>query len=287
MSNLFKQYYVVNEAGRNRVINSNSLVEEKMRQLAVGAKVPSSEKLPSLDVLAEGESSEFAEGLSAVVVEVPPEPDPKEVAKKILDEARAQADQMLNDANVEAKQILANAKEEAERVFEEQKMLGYENGATSREEELAELERQLQEEVKRIENEGNQKKLELESEYQLRLDEMEESVIDALIAVFDKVFHIQMQGQREILLGLVQNVLMNVELGNKIKIRVNEADKQMLEEHLEDIQGQIGKDVSLEMVMDIKLSDGQCQVETNYGVYDCGIDTQFVNLTKAIRSLIE
>lgn len=284
MSNLLKQYYVVNESSGQRVINSNLLVEDRIKKIATYAKVPSLDQIPN--AMQATDMQGFAEGLEAKVVELPPEPDPKEVAQKILAEARAQADQMLNDARANAAQIIEEANENAARAFEEQKQLGYEQGVLEREQELAEMEKELQDELQRVQEEVGQKQIELESEYQMHLEEMEESIVDALIPVFDKVFHIQLEGQREILLSLIKNVLLNVEVGNKVKIRVNEADKEMLSAHIDEVIGMLGKDVTLELVLDMKLADGQCQVETNYGVYDCGIDTQYTNLIKAIRALI-
>ena len=41
-----------------------------------------------------------------------------------------------------------------------------------------------------------------------------------------------------------------------------------------------------EFVKDNKLSDGQCKIETPYGVVDCGVDTQLSALLKDIRSLV-
>lgn len=48
----------------------------------------------------------------------------------------------------------------------------------------------------------------------------------------------------------------------------------------------VGKDVAIEFVKDNKLSDGQCKIETPYGVVDCGVDTQLSALLKDIRSLV-
>ena len=33
------------------------------------------------------------------------------------------------------------------------------------------------------------------------------------------------------------------------------------------------------------LIDTDCQIETNFGIFDCGIDMELANLEKAIRSL--
>ena len=51
-------------------------------------------------------------------------------------------------------------------------------------------------------------------------------------------------------------------------------DEEILKEHLAQMQDIVGKDVAIEFVKDNKLSDGQCKIETPYGVVDCGVDTQ-------------
>ena len=79
---------------------------------------------------------------------------------------------------------------------------------------------------------------------------------------------------------------MDVDAGNKVRIHVNEADHQMLMDHLDEIQKQAGGDVAIEFVQENKFEDGQCQLETSYGVFDCGLDTQLTNLIKDIRSLV-
>jgi flagellar biosynthesis/type III secretory pathway protein FliH len=33
------------------------------------------------------------------------------------------------------------------------------------------------------------------------------------------------------------------------------------------------------------MSEGQCQIETPFGVFDCGVDTELASLLKDIRSL--
>ena len=286
MSNLLKQYFVVNSEDGKRIINSNGLVEERIRQLAVGARVPEEERLaiPGSDV--EETSADFAEGIEAETVVEEPKPDPDEIARQILADAREKADQMLNDAHAQAKQIVADAEAEAQQLYEEQKQLGYAEGAGAKEQEQEDCRKQMVEDSNRREEEFKNRKAELEEEYMERQEHMEADIVDALIPVFEKVFQIRFADQREILLALIRNVLMNVEVGSKLKIRVNEADAEMLAGEMDEIRKQVGENVSLEVMRDNKLTDGQCQLETTYGVFECGIDTHFTNLIKDIRSLV-
>ena len=44
-------------------------------------------------------------------------------------------------------------------------------------------------------------------------------------------------------------------------------------------------DIEIEIVNDSRMSESDCQLETNFGIFDCGIDMEMANLEKAIRSL--
>lgn len=277
MSNLLKQCYVVPQYDSKRVINSNGLAQTRIRELSVGAIAAAGGSKTSEDG--------FLGGIAAERVEIPPEPDPHEVAKQLIDDAKSQAEQLINDARSQAEQIVEDARIQAQEVFEAQRELGYTEGVKSREEELAEAERSLEEQRRKLNAEIDSRRKELESGYQMRMEELETDIVDALIPVFDKVFHIHFGDKREILLALVQNTLTNVEVGNKIKIRTGEADKEMLMEHMDEIR-ELAGDVSIELMQDMQMSDGQCQIETSYGVFDCGVDTHFQNLIRDIRSLV-
>jgi flagellar assembly protein FliH len=128
-------------------------------------------------------------------------------------------------------------------------------------------------------------KQELADKYEKKMTGMESDIVDAIISVFDKVFNIQFENKRDILLALVNNTLMDVDAGDKIRIHANEKDFPMFQEHLDEIREKTGPDVDVEFVLDNKLAEGQCQIETPFGVFDCGVDTELSSLMKDIRSL--
>ena len=178
----------------------------------------------------------------------------------------------------EARQAI-EAEEKARTLYEEQKKLGYEEGARCREEELN------REHEKAMESLHAQKK-QLEEQYHEKMSVMEKDIVDAVIQVFDKVFKIQFEEKRELLLQLVNGALLDIDPGDKIRIHTNRSDEEILKEHLAQMQDIVGKDVAIEFIKDNKLSDGQCKIETPYGVVDCGVDTQLSALLKDIRSLV-
>lgn len=272
MSNLLKQCYVVNSGTGTRIINSNERVWQRLQEIGKDADTEASRQTENGQ---EGTVSEFAEGIEAQPVRV----DTEAIRQEIIDKASAEADEILSTAKEDAQRIRTDAEQQAEALLEETKKQGYEEGAKVRE---AELNQQHEEAMASIQ----EQKAQLQEQYETKLSTMEADIVDAVIQVFDKVFRIQFEDKRELLLHLVNGTLMDIDSGDKIRIHTNRDDEAMLKEHLSQMQEIVGNDVSIEFVKDNKLSDGQCKIETPYGMVDCGIDTQLSALLKDIRSLV-
>lgn len=272
MSNLVKQNYIIAASTENvRVINSNRAIEEKLSHLADELKKAREEELKSSE---KEEGGEFSEGIAAEEIQAPQEPTPEELlenareeAEAILDAARAQADEMLNDAH---KKGLVE--------FEEQKKNGYAAGAEA-------LRAELEEEKRKLIQELDISRQEYENRYQEKMNTMEQDLIEVLIQVFDHVFHIQFEDKKDILVALASNMLQNAESGKNFRIHVTPADADVMKQHVDEFTEIIGNGAVVEIVRDPKLAENECQIETEYGLFDCGLDTEYHNLIKDIRSL--
>ncbi|MBQ8625760.1 MAG: flagellar biosynthesis/type III secretory pathway protein [Agathobacter sp.] len=128
-------------------------------------------------------------------------------------------------------------------------------------------------------------KHQLKSEHDVKMETMESDIVDAIITVFNRVFDIQFDDKKQILLYLINNTLMNVEVGKEFHIRVSSANYKFIESHIGDIKEKIGNDVNIEIVNDMSLGAEDCIIETESGVFNCGIDMELANLEKDIRSL--
>lgn len=270
MSNILKQCFVVNSTEGKRIINSNRRMEESLMKNESG------------EHMQQNDASEFDDTKSEKEL-IPTYEEEKvrleQLRKEMIADAQTMANQITSTAQSEADGILDAAKKSAQQLFEDQRKLGYEEG---KQQSVQELQKQKEQ----LEQEYSGRKQQLQEEYSDRMEHMESDIVDAVVQVFEKVFQIQFSDKRTMLLALVKNTLMDVDAGNKVRIHVNEADHEMLMEHLEEIQKQVGGDVSIEFVQENKFEDGQCQIETSYGVFDCGLDAQFMNLIKDIRSLV-
>ena len=267
LSNMWNQRYFINFDSEKRVIDSDKryTASHKTEQTISRMETASS---------ADG----FKLGIPMEVVEVEPEITPEE----ILEQARVEASQIISEAKARTDSLKHDAIVGAQKAYEEQSKAGYSKGLAEgkakAEAELNALKEQLyaqmQEQIEAIEAEYEQKKNTMESE-----------IIDAIITVFNKVFHIQFDDKKEILLHLVNDTLMNVDTGKAFRIRVSGENRKFFETHIPEIKEKIGNDISIEIVNDMGLTEEGCIIETEGGIFNCGIDMQLSNLEKDIRSL--
>lgn len=261
MSNLFKQYNTVESQRNIRVMDYNSMVEQKLATLAKQQNGTGEEEFQNLDAIAARVEEDPAEVLEKA----------KEEAEAVLKKAREEADSMLSSAQAESEGIFATAREEGSKK-------GYADGFRQAQEELNAEYEQKQEELERQEH------LRQEN-YERQMQELEPKLLDVILTVVEKVFHIQFKDKKEILLYLVGNAIADIEGSKSFRIRVSGEQKEFLEHHREEILDRVGHDLSLEIVSDSSLIGNQCIIETETGIFDCSMDVQLKNLIKDLRSL--
>lgn len=185
---------------------------------------------------------------------------------------------ILDAANEEAQSIMDKAKEEADALFlhtrDEAVQQGYTDGLNKA----------------REENEQKQKSLDvqadaLEENYRQKEASLEKEVLDAVLSVVQKAFSIEYGDDEDLLLKLVDDCINHADSVKELLIRVNEKNYTLLTSKREEIIDKVGEGVSVEFAKDPLLSDGQCMIETDGGVYDVSIDTELKNLIKRIRLL--
>lgn len=266
MSNLYKQYFVHTETENKRVINSNALIEERL------AKVLELQKREQRR--AEGLNDGFSAGIIQNDTEVFEEAEEDTSVMKASEEA----EQILADAKAEAEAILEAARQQAVTIREEAKTQGYEEGAMQK---IAELE------AIEVQNAADfeTKKRNLEAEHMEKMKNMESELVDVILEVFNKVFHIQFDNKKHILMHLINDAILNIEGDKKFRIKVADSNVQFLENHREDILERVGHGIELEFIADSSMVGNDCVIETDSGVFDCSLGTQLENLIKDIRSL--
>lgn len=265
MSNLLKPRYIANYNEDARVINSNDLV---LRKIEEQAKV----LLPP-DVFSEEEvANQDVDGFTAGIVAEKVEPMDcvavaQEEADAILAEAKRQAEQLVEDATARAGQILAKAQEE-----------GFQNGYSQGREQA---DRECQERQQQLEAQERA----LSDSYLRQQKELEPQLVDVITHVVERVFKINFSDKRELLLYLVNQTLESVDGAKSFTIKAGKEQADYLEAHKQELMSGVGQNIQMDVVVDHTLSLGQCVIETDTGVFECGADTQIENLMKDIRAL--
>ena len=271
LSNLLKQCFVINQENEKRVINADA--RYKLKSTPVnnqGNTVEEENQVPGSEEILDG----FLAGLEAEKVTVEPQITPEE----LLEQARIEAESVVASAKAEAIKLVDDAKREAELICEQRKIEGYNEG-------VSKMNAELESEKTRIQKELIEMKQRLQMEHDEKLKTMESDIVDAVITVFNRVFDIQFEDKKQILLHLINNTLMSVEVGKEFHIRVSTTNYKFIESRIGDIKEKIGNDVNIEIVNDMSLGPDDCIIETDSGIFNCGIDMELANLEKDIRSL--
>ena len=270
LSNLLKQRYVINLESEKVIINADDRfaaanVNHSQREVA-----SSGESIPGSEELLDG----FLAGLEAEAITLEPQITPEE----LLAEAQEEADAILAAANAEAARIANEASDHAALLYEQKRQEGYAAGTQQLQEEFEAKRAELQAEYEA-------KEAELQASYEAKMETMESDLVDVMIRVFHKVFHVQFDNKKQILLHLIKDTLLGVDAGKNFTIRVAETNFKFIESHVADIKEKIGNDVTIDVVNDMTLEEDDCIIETTTGVYNCGIDMVLSNLEKDIKSL--
>ena len=266
MSNLFKQYNTVVPQKDVRVIDYNPMVEEKIAELVRRQN-------------SEGEPMDGFRELSLLAGEVQaPKEDPAETVRRQLEEA----EETLNRAKGEAKTLVEEAKAQAEelrqKAVEEGQKEGYDAGCLQAKGDLEQEYGQRKEELERL-------VADRQAEYNRQLKDLEPRLLEAILAVVEKVFHVKFDDRKEILIYLIGNALAGIDGCREFCIRVCKEDKEFLETHKEEIIARIGRDITLDITADLTMEENECIIETDTGIFDCGTNVQLKNLIKDLRAL--
>lgn len=206
------------------------------------------------------------------------EETPSASGSLLLEEAEQQAEKIKHDARFAADMILSEAEEQAvalkSHYEEEGKKTGYQEGIAQAMQEYNAKEALLEEENERI-----------KAEYLKKQDELESKILNSVCDLMEKFFSVQFGDSKELLLHLVDNCLQNIDSSKEFLIKVNEEGYAFLQENKAVLQEQVGSEAVLDIVKDPVLSEGQCMIETDGGVFDCSLDTEMRNLIKDLRSL--
>lgn len=284
MSNLLKGFTVPRSNDDKRVIDCNAMVSEmlsKIKNTAENSEFNEDGFNPGLNPLGVSEvlgEDEHIIGAEQADDTVKFEPDRSVKKEIIIAEAQAEADAIVEKANEDARVIINQAQAEAESIRNKAREQGMAEGASKAAEEA-------KVELSRKQQELEQTKQELISEYEKKEQEMEPALVDTILKIFSEITRAIAMDKRDMILTLVNNVMVGGEASRNFVIRVCNEDAIFLKENKEKIIGAVRKDIHIEIVTDPSMKRNECLIDTDTGVYDCSLDIQLENLINDIKIL--
>lgn len=284
---LYKAGWVRVDGEEKCVIDSNSLVAERIEEWE-NVRKANSAALPDFDEEGEEGEPEFVSGIEGEeldalfadgeggsnVIKAGETAGPdlvaeaEEEAQRILAEAQYKANEMLEDARRESDILRANAVEEGTKQGYDE---GYARGmseADGMKQELAERKRQL------------------EAEFDELLEDLEPRFVETITDIYSHIFGVDLMDNRDILVHLIDSTLRKVESSRTFIVHVSAEDYPHVNMQKQTLmEGAVAGRGLIEIVEDIALSKGDCLIETDGGIFDCGVGTQLEELTKKLRVL--
>ena len=291
--NLYKSYWVAISDEEKIVIDSNARLEKRIEELeelrqhrlntSLGFALPEEE---------EGEREEEAEfvgglggeQIDALLTDVGDGAEggiikAAEAEGPSLEEIEAQAQAMIEDAQAQIDVMMANARSDIEHdrqmATEEARKLGYDDGYQAGHAEADEMKKELEAERQR-----------LYEEFDRMVENLEPQFIDTITEIYSHIFGIELIDNRDVLVHLIDSTLRQVESSKTFIVHVSKEDYPFVNMHKQElVEGATAGKGMVEIIEDIALSQGACLIETDGGIFDCGVDTQLQALTNRLRVL--
>lgn len=292
-NNVFKAYQVTVQGEDKHVIDNNARVAQKIEQLR--------ELLAHKeDNLWENDSQEgFTRGLDAELVEAliaegDDDSSPIIKAEEHAEEVRQDSTATLALVSEQAEEILAAARREADSikggilseaqaeieamrqsVYEEARSQGYDVGYNEAIQQIEQQRSELQEQRRK-----------LETEYQQMIDELEPKFVEVLTDIYEKVFQIDLKKEHDIIMHLISSTMHKIEGNSNYLIHVSKEDYPYVNlKKNEVLTSMVSTNAAVEIVEDMTLGPNDCIIETDGGVFDCGLGTQLEELSQKLRLL--
>jgi flagellar assembly protein FliH len=204
---------------------------------------------------------------------------PEEYIERMLDAARAEAEQIILDAQasgIAEQAALRNAaKSEIAVLLEQAKSEGYQEGMTTATREGDE-----------IRAHARQVLAEAEAERAYMQENLEPEMVDLLLGIATKLIGNAVALNPDVILTLVKMGMQNATITGEVKIYVSPDDYDTVIGGKTEIAALTDGSVKLEIVKDLSLSPMDCVIETPFGNIDCSLGQQLTALKSNITYLL-
>lgn len=244
--------------------------QDKKVVMKTMSEIEAEKALRAIEEEAASKETEFAPGVPVVNFD--------EMVKQKTEEADQEAAAILEHAREDAAGLLSDARQQVDDLREAARQEGI---ALGREEGMNEA----QEEINRIEAELAARKQQQEQEYETMIQETESQYVEVLCSLIRKLTGVIVSDRRDVILHLIRSSIADMEPAKHYTIRVCADDLLHIESNKEDILEKTGIGGALEIQEEKGLSEGECIIETDTQMIDCGFQTQLENLIATLRML--
>ncbi len=234
--------------------------------------------------VSEGEVTEgFKPGIPGIFSDqggVEPEDVPEDLAaefaaeKARLEQLKKEAEDVLSDAREEVKKLLAGAKVDAEEIRKQAYADGLRQGEQKAKEKYDSMKVRLEAEVKRQ-----------KEDYERQVSELEPAFAEILIKLLEKLTGVLLAEKQGIIAYLLEQAIRGIEPGMTYLVHVSAEDFPLANSKKGELLRDLKEGAVLEIIEDRTMQKGQCIIETDSRIFDCGIDTQMKNLAGDLRLL--
>ena len=211
---------------------------------------------------------------------VEPEDVPEDLAaefaaeKARLEQLKKEAEDVLSDAREEVKKLLAGAKVDAEEIRKQAYADGLRQGEQKAKEKYDSMKVGLEAEVKRQ-----------KEDYERQVSELEPTFAEILIKLLEKLTGVLLAEKQGIIAYLLEQAIRGIEPGMTYLVHVSAEDFPLANSKKGELLRDLKEGAVLEIIEDRTMQKGQCIIETDSRIFDCGIDTQMKNLAGDLRLL--
>lgn len=277
-----------------KIIDSNLLLEKKIKE-ANAALLRNTEEIP-VDMVDGMDAFTVANLLEDSEVIEPPEGmenDGEEETgfrsniikaapmkeETLNGEIEKEIEEKLEKAREEAENIIAAADSQAEGIrrsaHEQGKEAGYEEGYANGLAQMVEKEQALK-----------SKEEQLEREYQRKIDELEPQFVEALSGIYEHIFQVDLSEHRDIIIHLIASTIRKVEGSRDFIVHVSKEDYPYVNMQKKQLQVCVSvPNSTVEIIEDFTLSKNECMIETEGGIFDCGLGTELRELSAKLKLL--
>lgn len=279
-SNLFKAGQVILSSEEPVIVDSNDIIARKMERLQYLIQ----ENIVPEDAV---EAAGFQEGLQATEMSalfgeeeewdedsavIKPAPEEEVPLGPTPEELIAQAQEEIEQLRKEAEKGISFLKKQSK---EDGYKEGYQEGKNQAMVEMVAMEQELQD-----------RQAQLEQEYEAAFASMEVQLVETLTNIYEQVFQVELSDQKQIILYLAERALHQAENAKEFLVHISKEDYPFVAEHREELKNAASSPSAVvEITEDMTLKENQCMIETENGIFDCGLGTQLEELKKKLRLL--